>query len=221
MTINGKVWEVSISKISYLETARGGEPTTKNGKVAVQRPYKELRPREYLTAEEVERLRTAARGVGRHGHRDATMILIAYRHALRVSELVSLRWDMVDLKTGLLHVSRLKNGIDSVHPVRGPELRALRKLRRDYPAAPYLFVSERGGPMTASNVRKMVKRAGELAQIGFPVHPHNLRHSTGYKLANDGQDTSAIQQYMGHRNIQHTVKYTDLAPDRFKDFWAD
>jgi type 1 fimbriae regulatory protein FimE len=128
---------------------------------------------------------------------------------------------MVDLKTGLLHVSRLKNGIDSVHPLRGPELRALRRLRREYPTAPYLFVSERGGPMTPSNVRKMVKRAGELAEIGFPIHPHNLRHSTGFKLANDRQDTRAIQHYMGHRNIQHTVRYTELAPDRFKDFWAD
>ena len=195
-------------------------PNTENGKVR-RKPYKELRTREYLTPDEVERLMDAARETGRYGHRDKTLILIAYRHALRVSELIALRWDMVDLKKGLLHVSRLKNGIDSVHPLRGPELRALRKLLREYPGSAYLFITERGGPMTDSNVRKMVKRAGENAKIGFPVHPHMLRHSAGYKLANDGQDTRAIQHYMGHKNIQHTVRYTELSPARFKDFWKD
>ena len=195
-------------------------PMTINGKVS-RKPYKELRAREYLRPDEVERLMDAAKEVGRYGHRDKTLILIAYRHALRVSELVSLRWDMVDLKKGLLHVSRLKNGIDSVHPVRGPELRALRRLQREYPGSPYIFVTERGGPMTDSNVRKMIKKAGDKAQLGFPVHPHMLRHSAGYKLANDGQDTRAIQHFMGHRNIQHTVRYTELSPHRFKDFWQD
>ncbi len=209
-----------MSKISYLQSAKWSTPAIVNGKVP-RKPYKELRPREYLTPEEVDRLMAAARKLGRHGHRDKTIILLGYRHALRVSELSSLRWDMIDLKTGLIHVSRLKNGIDSVHPVRGPELRALRRLKKDYPNTPYVFVSERGGPMTDSNVRKMVKRAGEEAGIGFPCHPHMLRHSAGYKLANDQQDTRAIQHYMGHRNIQHTVRYTELAPDRFKDFWKD
>jgi type 1 fimbriae regulatory protein FimE len=195
-------------------------PITKNRKVS-RKPYKELRSREYLEADEIKALMAAAKAMGRHGHRDQTLILIGYRHALRVSELVSLRWDMVDLKKGLLHVSRLKNGIDSVHPLRGPELRALRQLQRDYPGSPYLFVTERGGPMTDSNVRKMIKRAGQNTDLGFPVHPHMLRHSAGYKLANDGQDTRAIQHYMGHKNIQHTVRYTELNPKRFNDFWRD
>ena len=195
-------------------------PITVNRKVT-RKPYKDIRSREYLTPDELEKLMAAAVGAGRHGHRDKTLVLIAYRHALRVSELIALRWDMVDLKKGLLHVSRLKNGIDSVHPLRGPELRALRKLLREYPDTPYLFITERGGPMTDSNVRKMVKRAGVNAKIGFLVHPHMLRHSAGYKLANDGQDTRAIQHYMGHKNIQHTVRYTELSPQRFKDFWKD
>ena len=139
-----------------------------------------------------------------------------------MSELVALRWDMVDLKQGLLHVSRLKNGVESVHPIRGPELRALRKLQRKYPDTPYLFVTERKGPLTTSTVRKIIARAGEKAKIGLPVHPHMLRHSTGYKLANDGHDTRAIQHYLGHKNIQHTVRYnTELAANRFKDFWKD
>jgi type 1 fimbriae regulatory protein FimB/type 1 fimbriae regulatory protein FimE len=134
---------------------------------------------------------------------------------------VSLRWDQVDLKQGHLHVTRLKNGTPSTHPVRGPEIRALRKLKREYPDTPYLFVTERGGPLTASTVRKLVARAGRKAGFAFPVHPHMIRHSTGYKLANDGQDTRAIQHYLGHRNIQHTVRYTELSPDRFNGFWAD
>ena len=158
---------------------------------------------------------------GRHGHRDATLILISYRHGLRVSELVALRWDQVDLRAGALHVNRLKNGSPSVHPIRGPELRALRRLQRDYPASSYLFVTERKGPMTAATVRKMIARAGGQAKIPFPVHPHMLRHATGYKLANDGHDTRAIQHYLGHRNITHTTRYTELASDRFNGFWKD
>ncbi len=163
----------------------------------------------------------AAAGAGRHRLRDATLILLAYRHGLRVSELVALRWDQVDLTQGLVHISRRKNGVPSVHPLRGPELRALRRLERDYPETPYLFVSERKAPLTADTVRKIVARAGQHAGIEFPIHPHMLRHATGYKLANDGQDTRAIQHYLGHRNIQHTTRYTELAADRFKSFWQD
>lgn len=161
-----------MSNISYLDITSSRSPDAKNGKVTRQ-PYKCLRPREYFTPDEVQLVMKAAKSSGRHGHRDETLIPIGYRHALRVSELVNLRWDMIDLK-GFIHVSRMKNGIDSVHPLRGPELRALRKLRRDYPDTAYVFVSERGGPMTASNVRKMIKRAGEEAGIGFPVHPHRI-----------------------------------------------
>jgi type 1 fimbriae regulatory protein FimE len=149
------------------------------------------------------------------------LILITYRHGLRVSELVALRWDQVDLTQGLVHVTRRKNGVQSVHPLRGPELRALRRLQRDYPETPYVFVSERKAPLTPDAVRKIVTRAGRQAGIAFPIHPHMLRHSTGYKLANDGQDTRAIQHYLGHRNIQNTTRYAELAPDRFKDFWND
>jgi type 1 fimbriae regulatory protein FimB/type 1 fimbriae regulatory protein FimE len=128
---------------------------------------------------------------------------------------------MVDLKQGLLHVSRMKNGIASVHPLRGPELRLLRKLERDYPETFYVFVTERKGPLTPDTVRKLIIRAGKAAGLGFPVHPHMLRHACGYKLANDGHDTRAIQHYLGHKNIQHTVRYTELSPARFRDFWRD
>jgi type 1 fimbriae regulatory protein FimE len=179
------------------------------------------RSREFLTEAEVEKLIAAAEQRGRHGHRDATMILVAYRHALRVSELCSLRWDQVDLAQGRLHVRRLKNGNPSTHPVQGPTIRALRRIQRDYPTSSYVFTGERKGPLTPSSVRKIVARAGVVAGIPFPIHPHMLRHGAGYFLANAGQDTRAIQCYLGHRNITHTCIYTQLSPERFKDFWKD
>lgn len=211
-----------MSNITVLRPANQQSPNTVNGKVPPKRKFnKDLRAREYLTASEVEELMMAARKVGRHGHRDKTLIIIAFRHGLRVSELISMRWDMVDLKQGLIHISRLKNGVDSVHPIRGPEIRALRQLKKEYPHSPYLFVTERGGPITSSTVRKMVARAGREAGFEFSIHPHMLRHATGYKLANDGRDTRAIQHYLGHRNVQYTVRYTELSSDRFNGFWKD
>lgn len=193
-----------------------------SGKSPPRKPKNtEVRPREYLTEDEVQRLIQAARRRGRHGHRDATLILMTYRHGLRVSEVTSLRWDVVDLSHGRVYVRRRKAGVPSVHPLRGPEIRALRRLARESPGSPYVFVSERRGPLSGSAVRKLVARAGAAAGLSFPVHPHMLRHGTGYKLANDGHDTRAIQHYLGHRNIQHTVRYTQLASVRFRDFWND
>ena len=209
-------------KTGIKKTQRHSRQASFSGKLPPRKPKNaQVRPREYLTDKEVHRLMNAARKTGRHGHRDATLILIAYRHGLRVSELLSLRWDVVDLSQGRVHVNRLKNGVPSVHPLRGPEIRALRRLLREYPTTPYLFVSEREGPLTSSTFSKIVSRAGREAKLNFPVHPHMLRHATGYKLANDGHDTRAIQHYLGHKNIQHTVRYTQLDAGRFADFWSD
>ncbi len=197
-------------------------PNTLNGTVPPKRLTNEaLRPREYLKENEVDELISVARKRGRYGHRDATMILLAYRHGLRIAELCALRWDGFDLKQGLLHVRRIKNGIDSVHPLRGPEIRALRKLERESETSPYLFVTERGGPVSTAGFRKTLSRIGEMSSLNFPVHPHMLRHACGFKLANDGHDTRAIQHYLGHKNIQHTVRYTELTPTRFQGFWKD
>jgi type 1 fimbriae regulatory protein FimE len=184
-------------------------------------PNKTVRSREYLTATEVEKLIRAAGKVGRYRHRDAALVLIAYRHGLRVSEVVALRWDQVEFEEAVLHVTRSKNGSPSNHPLGRTELRALRRLRRGYLGSTHVFMSERRAPMTGAGVRKMLARAGRLAGLPFPVHPHMLRHACGYKLANDGHDTRAIQAYLGHKNIMHTVRYTELAPDRFKGFWSD
>lgn len=182
---------------------------------------KDRRTREYLTTSEVEKLRQAAKGIGRHSHRDDTLILLLFRHALRVSEIIALRWEQVDMTQGLLHVHRIKNGLPATHPLRGIELRALRRLRRDYGDSPYVFVSERKAPLTARTVHHIIARAGEEAGFSFSIHPHMLRHSTGFYLANHGHDTRAIQSYMGHANIKNTVIYTELSPKRFEKFWKD
>src|SRR3954454_6980216 len=200
-----------------------GAPTIVNGKVPPPRrlPNAERRQREYLTGEEVDRLIQAARDrLGRYGHRDSTMILIAYRHGLRVSELVSLRWDMIDLNQGHMHVSRLKQGRPSTHILRGSEIRALRRLhKQQVPPSPYVFTTARLTPMTAAGFRKQLARIGAAAEFPFPVHPHMLRHACGFKLAHDGHDTQGLQEWLGHRNIQHTTRYTELTTKRFKDFW--
>jgi len=184
---------------------------------------KSAREREYLTEREVERLMDAARK-NRWGHRDATAILLAYRHGLRASELVAIRWDDIELQTGRMHVRRSKGGQTSVHPLHGKELRALRRLQRETPDGQqtvHLFVSERLAPLSVAGYQRMVARAGETAGFPFLIHSHMLRHSCGYKLANDGQDTRAIQEYLGHRSITSTARYTQLASGRFKNFWRD
>jgi integrase len=149
------------------------------------------------------------------------MILIAFRHGLRVSELVDLRWDQVDFNRAVLHVRRAKQGTPSVHPLTGSEMRALRRLQRRGEASPFVFVSERGAPFTTAGFARMIERAAVVASLKLKVHPHMLRHACGFALANSGHDTRALQAYLGHKNIQHTVRYTELAPDRFKHFWKD
>ncbi len=193
--------------------------TIKRTVIPRRRPNADLRTREHLTEGEVERLMKAA-AKNRWGHRDATMILVAYRHGLRALELADLRWDQVDFRTASLHVRRAKQGTPSTHPIVGDELRALRRLRREQdPKSSFVFTSERGAPFSTAGFARMVERVGEAAKLAFKAHPHMLRHACGYALANKGHDTRALQAYLGHKNIQHTVRYTELSPTRFKDFW--
>ncbi len=205
------------------KATRRTRPTSVNGTVRPKRVRNaQARPREYLTPKEVERLMRAAKRDGRrYGVRDATMILVAFRHGLRVSELCSLTWDQFDFSTGMMHVRRIKNGIPSVHQIGGEEMRALRALKRDDGGSRFVFMTERGAPMTAAGFRKLLSRLGVAAKFAFSIHPHMLRHATGFKLANDGHDTRSLQHYLGHKNINHTVRYTELSPERFKGFWKD
>ena len=154
------------------------------------------RSREHLTPSEVEKLIEVAK-TNRYGHRDATMLLVAFRHGLRASELCGLEWSQVDFTGATLHVRRVKNGKPATHPIRGDEMRALRKLQREAPRSAFVFVNERGTPFSPDGFNWLVKRAGH------------------------GHDTRAIQDYLGHRNISNTVRYTELSPTRFKDFWRD
>ena len=188
-----------------------------------RRPNAALRPREHLTPVEIEKLiaTARARGRGRCAQRDAAAILIAFSHGLRVSELVALRWSQFDLTDGVVHVSRRKNGRPSTQPLRGSELRALRRLRRLWPDGQFVLQTESGDPWTEAGFRKMLARTGEAAGFPWPVHPHQLRHATGYRLANDGVDTRTIQAYLGHANISHTTIYTELAANRFVGLWRD
>jgi integrase len=180
----------------------------------------DVRTREHLTPDEVEALTEAARG-NRYGHRDATMILLTYRHGLRAAEVCDLRWDQVDFNGAVLHVRRVKNGTPSTHPIQGDELRALRRLHREAPTSPFVFVSERGSPFMTAGFARMIERAAAGAGLELKAHPHMLRHACGYALANKGHDTRAIQGWLGHRSITSTAVYTTLAPNRFKDFWRD
>jgi len=211
--------ENAVAKVVAL---RGKERSARNNilrKVPSRPKNSDVRSREYLLPDEVEALVKAAGQVGRHRLRDRALILVAYRHGLRVSELVGLRWDQIDFKRAQMHVNRLKNGSPSTHPIEGDELRQLRRLHREYLDAPFIFTTERGGPLTRSTVSKLLSRAGQEAGLPFPVHPHMLRHSTGYYLANKGVPTRTIQAYLGHKSIQHTVRYTELASSAFMGLW--
>jgi integrase len=196
------------------------EPTNQNWTVGpVRLCNDDMRSREYLTPREVDRLIEAAKG-NRWAQRDATLVLVAFRHGLRAIEACDLEWSQVDFDSATLHVRRAKHGKPATHPIRGDEMRALRQLRRENPNTAYVFTTERGSPFTPDAINRLVKRLGNGSELlGFPIHFHMLRHACGYALANAGHDTRSIQDYLGHRSIQHTVRYTELTPTKFKDFW--
>ena len=152
-----------------------GVPPAVFGSVAKpprKRKNDELRSREWLTDDEVEKLMKAA-GDNRHGHRDATMILVAFRHGLRAAELVSLRWDAIDFHHSVMTVNRRKKGSTGTHPLTGRELRALRRLEREQePESPFVFTSERGAPFATGGFRTMIARLGDATRcFNFRVHP--------------------------------------------------
>ncbi len=201
--------------ITANATVGGGN----GGKPPKRCKNKDMRPREYLTCEEVETLTRLARKSTRNPIRDAAMILMAFRHGLRVSELCALSWRQIDFDAGRIDVIRIKNGYSSPHPLSGDELRLLRQIQRGKVASPYIFTSELGTPLSTDGFRKMLSRLAKKAGFAFCIHPHMLRHACGFKLANDGVDTRTIQDYLGHKNIQHTVTYTKLSMDRFHGLW--
>jgi len=177
------------------------------------------RSREYLTEAEIERLLAAA-GKSRNPVRDRLLVLMAYRHALRVKELVNLQVDEIDLKAATIHIRRAKNGTPGIHGLQGDELRLIRALMRENGThCRYLFISERGTPLSIDGAQKLIERLGKAARLPFPIHIHMLRHSAGYALAGRGVDTRTLQAFMGHRSISNTVIYTAVADKRLRNIW--
>ena len=149
------------------------------------------------------------------------MVLLMYRHGLRVCELLDLKWNQINLRGASIHIIRHNNGTSVTHPLSEYEVRSLRVVRRQYPESSYVFNVRKKFPMSHSRFHKILLKAGQEAGLGIPLHPFMLRHSTGYKLAGDGHDICKIQNYLGHKYIQHTKKYTEIRKPCFKDFWSD
>lgn len=170
--------------------------------------------RDHVTPKEVDRLRKAAREMGRHGHRDETMILLGYRHGFRVSELVRLKWDQILFDDEDIMVLRRKGSKSKKHPMQDDEIKALRKLKGDDTG--WVFKSERGGRMTENGFFKMLSRAGKAAGLEFAVHPHMLRHGCGYRMHKEGYQTRTIQDWLGHSSINNTMLYTASDADHFR-----
>lgn len=181
-----------------------------------------MNERKHLTGREVERLLAATKG-GRNEARDRCLLLLMFRHGLRVSEACGLVLSQVDTESRVLHVARLKKGLSTTHPLRADELRAIKAWlsgrARAKPETNAFFVSERRGPLSRKTAWLLIRKYGEVAGLPLPVHPHMLRHACGFALADQGADTRLIQDYLGHRNIQHTVRYTATNPARFEKLW--
>jgi len=177
--------------------------------------------RDYLHQNEIDKLLTAAKASPRYGQRNYLLVLLALRHALRISEVVDLRIGDIDLTAGRIFCRRLKGSVSNTHPMEGDEIRATRKWLRERPEAAqdFVFLSERGSPLTRQAAWRIVKEAGELAGLDVEVHPHMLKHSCGFFLANRGYDTRLIQDYMGHKQIGNTVRYTATNAKRFEGLW--
>jgi type 1 fimbriae regulatory protein FimB/type 1 fimbriae regulatory protein FimE len=198
-----------------LRASQSEKPTVRRGRAK----NADYRQREYLTEGEIDSLLATA-GNSRNPIRDRLLILMAFRHALRVSELVDIRWQQIDLDTATVHIRRAKNGTPGIHGLQGDELRLLRALRREHPHADFVFLSERKSPLSVDGAQKLIERLGVAAELPFPIHAHMLRHAAGYALAGRGIDTRTLQAFMGHRSIANTVVYTAVADKRIRNIWG-
>jgi len=181
-----------------------------------------MNDRKHLTSVEVDKLICATKGK-RHEARDRCLLLLMFRHGLRVSEACGLKLSQVDTESRVLHVARLKRGLSTTHPLRADEIKVIKiwlaKRAKMKVETDTFFVSERRRPLSRITAWAAIRDYGELAGLPLPAHPHMLRHACGFALADQGADTRLIQDYLGHRNIQHTVIYTAANPARFERLW--
>jgi len=210
---------ISRRKIVKVVLRKRQKPIQKKKVSPVRLPNKTYREREHLTEKEINNVTETAQTIGRHGLRDSTMVLMCYRHGLRLSELLNLKWDQINFELNLLEVVRINNSMNSTHPLYSAEVQALAQIKKKYKETQFVFVTERKKPLSPSTFRKIIARAGKKALLDMPIHPHMLRHSAGFKLANDGHNIVAIQHYLGHKNISHTVQYFQFDKSDFRKFW--
>jgi integrase len=203
-----------MNTVVQLRPSQSEKPTVRRGRAK----NADYRQREYLTEGEIDSLLATA-GNSRNPVRDRLLILMAFRHALRVSELVDLRWQQIDLDTQSVHIRRAKNGTPGIHRLDNAEMRLLRA-RREHLHADSVFLSERKAPLSVDGAQKLIERLGEPAELPFKIHAHMLRHAAGYALAARGIDTRTLQAFMGHRSIANTVVYTAVADKRIRNIWG-
>jgi type 1 fimbriae regulatory protein FimB len=181
-----------------------------------------MNDRKHLSGREFERLLDAIKG-SRNETSDRCLDLLMFRHGLRVCEACGLVLEQADIKSRILHDARLKGGLSTTHPLRGDEIRAIKALlveraRMKAPGRTF-FLSEQRKPLHRSTANLLLHKYGEKAKLPVAVHPHMLRHACGFALADQGADTRLIQDYLGHRNIQPTVRYTATNPAQFEKLW--
>ncbi|MBW4601083.1 MAG: tyrosine-type recombinase/integrase [Calothrix sp. FI2-JRJ7] len=181
----------------------------------VRRKNTDYRSREYLTVREVNSILRAAKVYGRHKVRNYALVLLIFRHGLRVSEAYDLRWDAISFLDEEIFITRKKGSDSGVHPLPQDEIEALKQLKELNIGSNYVFIGERGERLTAAAVQRLLTRLGEIAELNIKVHPHQLRHACGYYLVNEGHSTRFIQEFLGHRDIRHTEKYTKVNSKRF------
>lgn len=174
--------------------------------------------RHYITPREFDRVLAVATD----HPRDALLLLLAFRHGLRVSEALALRWRDLDLEERAIFIQRVKRGVDGTHPLGDDEcvrIQAWRDAQGAWQWNDPVFTGRSGKPLTRQYVHRIIRRYGEKAGLPIALHPHCLRHACGYALANQGHDTRLIQDYLGHRAISSTTIYTVTNRERFVALW--
>lgn len=233
-TVSKKSEKGNVRKNKRKTAPKFGPPKPKQIAPMPRRPKNaDVRTREHLEPSEVDALMKATeQGSSRYPLRDKCMVLLAARHGLRVSELVATRWDQIEFKALRYFVRRVKRGQDSMHILEQDEIRLLRRLyaeqrnkAREETGNPdnhslFVFETERGGPMTPSNFRKMIKVLGVEAGIPFPVHPHQLRHACGFQKTMEDWNPRHLQHWLGHQNIRHTMHYCNLTDKPFEQYFV-